>query len=141
MTPQNIRCVVTIQEGGTSIAHDEARTTKMVQWVLEGEDVMTTVLGQTNPLQITYPKPYPYVIKKPLPILRGIYQSIAEVSGVRLSYFQIVGGLKSCNAHGFQTIPCHILVGEDARGDPLFGIINTTRGKILSLRGSLAIGT
>ncbi|KAE9394210.1 hypothetical protein BT96DRAFT_923644 [Gymnopus androsaceus JB14] len=97
---QNIRCAVTNQQGGTSIAHDEARTTKMVQWVLEGKDVMTTVLGQTKPLEITYPNPYPYDIKKPQPDLRGIYKSIAEVSGVRLSYFQIVASFSGSSIKG-----------------------------------------
>ncbi|KAE9394222.1 hypothetical protein BT96DRAFT_943315 [Gymnopus androsaceus JB14] len=107
----------------------------MVQWVLEGQDVMTTVLGPTNTPQIIYPNPYPYDIKKPQTILRDIYQSIAGVSG-------IVGGRKHCRPQGRgATQPCHILVGEDAREDPLFGIISTTKGKGLSLRGSLAIAS
>ncbi|KAE9390287.1 hypothetical protein BT96DRAFT_925992 [Gymnopus androsaceus JB14] len=135
--PLDLKCAVTNLEGGTSIVHDEARTTKMVQWVLEGEDVMTTVLGQTTTPQITYPIPYPY-IKKPQSVLMGNYRSIAEaaeVSGARLSYFQIVGGSKSCNSRGVTTQPCHILVGEDAKGDPLFGIISTGQAKGLRLRG------
>ncbi|KAE9394214.1 hypothetical protein BT96DRAFT_943308 [Gymnopus androsaceus JB14] len=138
---QNIKCAVTNQQGGTSIVHDEARTTKMVQWVLEDKDVMTTILGSTNTPQITYPNPYPYDIKKPQSALTRIYQSIAEVSRVRLSYLQIVGGLKSCQPSGSQSRPCHILIGEDARGDLLFGMINTTRGKGLSLQGPLALAS
>ncbi|KAE9383638.1 hypothetical protein BT96DRAFT_1106318 [Gymnopus androsaceus JB14] len=88
---QDIQCAVTNQQSDTSIAHDEAQTPKMVQWVFQDKDVMKTVLGSTNTPQITYPNPYPYDIKKPQLALTTIYQSIAEVSGVRLSYLQIVG--------------------------------------------------
>ncbi|KAE9400146.1 hypothetical protein BT96DRAFT_1019089 [Gymnopus androsaceus JB14] len=142
--PLTIRCAVTNQQGGTSIVHDEARTTKMVQWVLEDKYVMETVLGSTVTPQITFPSPSPYAIKKPRKGLSGIYQSIAkaaEVSGVRLAYFQILGGYKTCRTHGIQTLPCYLLVGEDARGDPLFGIINLAQGKSLSLQGSLALAS